>query len=230
MEYIGKLSQAALKKQFQNVIYFEELESTSSYVKENFETLKSPTIVITDLQTKGRGRNTNTWTPVQKGDALYATWFFKSAVAPDAVLPMRVGLTLHFLLSKFFQSDFSLKAPNDIYNKDGKVAGILIEGTHYKNNFYTYIGIGINVSSSPNLPNTSYLTKNATPDVWSDFITSFSKELDAMIQWKKPILSSSEISLLLKALQKHPSFKDLLRVGENGDLIYKDRQISWMDL
>ena len=131
-------------------IAHEELDSTNVYLRElkQEETLPEFTYVTADFQRAGKGQRGNTW----ESEA-HSNLMFSVLLRPES-LPMKQ----HFILSELvsiallktlsqYSSHFSIKWPNDMYWKDYKVAGILIEndieGTSIKE---SVIGIGLNVN------------------------------------------------------------------------------------
>lgn len=131
-------------------IAYDELDSTNTYLREakQKEELPEFTYVTAKFQRAGKGQRGNTWE-----SAPNANLMFSVLLRPDS-LPMKqhfilselVSLALLKTLSKY-SSHFSIKWPNDMYWKDYKIAGILIEndieGTSIKE---SVIGIGLNVN------------------------------------------------------------------------------------
>jgi biotin-(acetyl-CoA carboxylase) ligase len=230
MKPIGQLSRDSLSTNI-NTLYFESIDSTNTYAKENFEQFQFPTLIVADAQTQGRGRKQNTWSGSASGHALYATWAYKLSNAPSPILSMRVGLQLYLAIEKSFKIDISLKAPNDIYIDKKKLAGILIEGIHFKQEFYTFIGIGLNVKSSP-LDLASHLQNHCslTEEQWNFFLLLWQQKLNDSIHQGGNLLSSTEQLQLLTALKKHSQFLHLQSISAHGDLIFPEKTLSWSDL
>ena len=142
------------------LIRLSEADSTNKVLKnmsEN-EVLPSESIVIADSQTNGRGQAGNSWES-EAGKNLTFSMFFRPVDVPANrifVISEIVSLSVKYTLDKYF-SDVTVKWPNDIYHKDGKIAGILIENTISRGNVsQSIIGIGINVNQTEfhsNAPN-----------------------------------------------------------------------------
>ncbi|MCB0347755.1 MAG: biotin--[acetyl-CoA-carboxylase] ligase [Bdellovibrionales bacterium] len=228
---IGKISSNILSSE-SNVFFKDTIDSTNNFAKENFETLTYPAVVLANTQTHGRGRNTNSWTPTSNNSSLYATWGFRTKSPPSSVFPMRVGLLLQTQLKTILNMDVSLKAPNDIYMNSSKLAGILIEGIHFKSDYYTFVGIGINVLNKPNMSNVTCINDHITfsEQSWKSFLLGLNSRLTMLIDMPQNALSKQEQEALLSALKKHPSFADLQNISESGDLIYANKVLSWLDL
>lgn len=230
MKAIGQLSREILSKDI-NVLYFESIDSTNTYAKENFESLQYPNLILTDHQVKGRGRNQHTWTATQPGNSLYSTWSFKHTSPPSPVLSMRVGLCLYHALKQTLHLDVSLKPANDIYLDAKKLVGILIEGIHYKNDFYTFIGVGINVRSTP-LSTATYIEQHTTltTESWENFLFFFSQNLATSMHMNQSTLTNEEQNQLLTAVKKYSLYKDLIQISPQGDLIFSDKTVPWSEL
>lgn len=154
------------KKQDDGIHYIEidETDSTNHYIKSILANLdgvqKEPriTVAYSDYQTAGRGQGTNTWESERGKNLLFSILCH----------PVWVPITAQFVISEaeaiairdtltVYTEDISIKWPNDIYWKDKKISGTLIENTisagHIKD---CIIGTGININQttfSNNLPN-----------------------------------------------------------------------------
>lgn len=113
------------------------------------EGAESGTLVVANVQTKGRGRNGGTWSAV-KGSSILCTLIERPSAASLDVLSLRTGLNIAAALDSYAQSPVQLKWPNDIYVDGNKIAGILIE-TRWREDIpdWVAIAIGLNVSAAP---------------------------------------------------------------------------------
>lgn len=123
------------------VCFFQTIESTNTFMKDHFEDYRHGHIVVSRIQTAGRGRRDRQW--VSKDGNLHAsiklTQELESLTAFDVV--MRISLAVVKALA-YFDVDASIKYPNDIVVGHRKIAGILIEQVQD-----SYIaGVGINVT------------------------------------------------------------------------------------
>ena len=132
-----------------NVITFKELDSTNKYAKENIDSLNNYDVVLALNQTKGRGREKRVW--VSSSSSLT----FSIVIKDDNLDKMFSSLSLlsaasvYLGLSKYLKNGLSIKWPNDIYYKDKKICGILLEGVSYSDSLKAVIiGIGINVNNN----------------------------------------------------------------------------------
>ena len=129
------------------VIVFDSTESTMDDAH-SAAAVGAPggTIVIADRQAAGRGRNGRRWAS-EAGQGIWMT-IIERPNDPRAldVLSVRVGLRAARALDRYATTRVGLKWPNDLYVRDGKLAGILIEARWRANRIdWVAIGIGVNV-------------------------------------------------------------------------------------
>ncbi|QEG00760.1 Bifunctional ligase/repressor BirA [Stieleria maiorica] len=110
--------------------------------------LDGPLLVLAESQTDGRGRGTNRWWA--RPGALTFTLLIDSNL-PQRRFPqasLTVGLAVCEAIEEVHQrSDMQLKWPNDVYCRQRKLSGILIE-LPLSNPGLLAIGIGININNS----------------------------------------------------------------------------------
>lgn len=137
-----------------------EVPSTNSYLAQLCKESKAKEFhtVITDDQTAGRGQRGNTWESEGEKNLTFSTVLYPTAL--EAKEQFHLSMAIAFATVDALENytdGFSIKWPNDIYWKDKKIAGILIEN-ELEGKFITQsiVGIGLNVnqevfrSSAPN--------------------------------------------------------------------------------
>ncbi len=149
------------------LIQLEETTSTNVYLKELCrQPMKEFTTVVARFQTAGRGQRGNFWES-EPGQNL----LFSFVLYPD-FLEARLQFALSQIVSlavkdtlEMFTSEITVKWPNDIYWRDKKIAGILIENDLQGNVLkQSIVGIGINInqqafhSPAPNPVSLSQIT------------------------------------------------------------------------
>jgi biotin-[acetyl-CoA-carboxylase] ligase BirA-like protein len=218
--------------------YYETIESTNTFAKSIPETPKNQ-LVVTELQIKGRGRGQNTWESPDSGTALLSSWIFDIDFTPQPILSPLIGLSIVEALheiSGFGEEDVSLKAPNDIYIKNKKVGGVLIEIQTQGDQTRVIVGIGINVFEAPNLDSSTYLAKHRKGDIddrtWNAFLIELYKKLKESVEHSiKNELTPNDREDLLKALNKNPLLKEkYLQVLPDGSLKTTSQTIKWSSL
>jgi BirA family biotin operon repressor/biotin-[acetyl-CoA-carboxylase] ligase len=142
------------------ILYFKSLPSTNTQASMLLkqESPAEGTVICTDFQTAGRGQPGNRWESESGKNLLLSIILYPESVLPEDqfIISMMVSLGLCDIIDSYTGSN-SIKWPNDIYNGDGKIAGILIENSISGNKIIsTIIGIGLNVNQTDfpkNLPN-----------------------------------------------------------------------------
>lgn len=128
-------------------IEFDTIDSTNTYLKDNWEQLEDLTFVSTLEQTAGRGRNQRKWLS-PKGENMMFSVLIKDRDLLNRYryLSMLSALTVIDALEHFVVKDLMIKWPNDVYVRDRKICGILLEGVSREQLECVIIGIGVNVN------------------------------------------------------------------------------------
>lgn len=227
-----------------NIIWLDETDSTNNYLKNYIPASDEKIcVVVADYQEAGRGQGDNTWES-ERGQNLLFSIVVHPLMVPvhsQFLLSMAEGLALKEALDKYTDS-ITLKWPNDVYWKDKKIGGTLIENTlgggHIKNCVF---GTGIDVNQTEfksSAPNPISLKNILGSDVdrkklMDEIIESFTKYY-AMIENGQ----YGEISALyhLALYRKHGFFNyrdvktgevfeaAIIEVADDGTLVLRDRQ------
>ena len=215
--------------------------STNDWAKNQASKNSStPALYLTASQLQGRGRGTHTWTHSEMGHALYSSWSWVLTAPPQPITSPLIGLALYQAAMTAWPSiSWSLKAPNDLYVEDKKIAGLLIEVVQVGQEIRIIVGLGFNVLSSPSsITTATFLTSEIglggplDQTSWFEFLTHFhrnqSKTWDIS---RKNELPPAEKIILLKALNANPLQKTaILDLSPEGDLITEKGIIRWQDL
>lgn len=134
-----------------SILRLEEVDSTNTYVAKNVADLESATIVTTDHQTAGRGQRGNSWES-EPGMNLTFTMLMrpeKFAAIRQFSLSEAVAVAIVDVIGEELEIFTEIKWPNDIYWRDNKLAGILIEHAVMGSEImHTIIGVGLNVNQT----------------------------------------------------------------------------------
>ena len=129
-------------------IHLPQTESTNRYAQSL--TTATPTLITTDYQTSGRGQRGNSWES-EAGKNILFSLIIKPIDIPASrqfILCELISVAICDVLSRYVP-DIRIKWPNDIYYRDQKLCGILIEhdleGSRLSR---TIIGVGINVNQA----------------------------------------------------------------------------------
>ncbi len=239
---IFKMSKAWAESQKQFYCYFiEELESTNSFAKDR---LLPPTqhhgLFLARHQTKGRGRSHNSWKDTGVGNSLLSSWVFRLPQSPQHITGPLFGLALFRSAHKIWPNlEFSLKAPNDLYLRDKKIAGLLLETLNHENEFFLIAGLGFNVfDCPPECPEATYLAHFfdgahcPDPNKWFDFLdrlrTNFT--LTAHNSFRSHLVPDEQSDLQM-ALNRYPKLiNPISEVRPDGNMLSGENQIKWTDL
>lgn len=130
-------------------IFFNEVDSTNTYLKANYQVLSNKTVVYTNHQTAGRGRTSHNWYD-EPGKNLLFSILYKEANLKNylKIITLKVAESIYKVISKEV-SKVTIKWPNDIYVNGLKLCGILTESVIENDNLKALIiGIGINVNET----------------------------------------------------------------------------------
>ena len=133
-----------------NIIRIKTLHSTNVYLAElaSQETLEEGTTLVAENQTAGKGQRNKSW-EAEPG---------KNITCSILLYPEFLPLSHFFLLSEVislgirdtlwkYTDGISIKWPNDIYYRDQKICGILIENELSSSAYSrSIVGIGMNIN------------------------------------------------------------------------------------
>ncbi|MBB6118060.1 bifunctional biotin--[acetyl-CoA-carboxylase] ligase/biotin operon repressor BirA [Rahnella rivi] len=123
------------------------IDSTNQYLLDRISELSSGDACVAEYQQAGRGRRGRKWfSPF--GSNLYLSMYWKLDQGPAAAmgLSLVIGIVMAEVLQRLGAEDVRVKWPNDLYLKDRKLAGILVELTGKTGDAaQLVIGAGINL-------------------------------------------------------------------------------------
>jgi len=142
------------------LIHISETNSTNNYLQSlcSQQKVEELSVVVADFQTSGRGQRGNSWESAPNKNLLFSTIFFPEFLEArrQFLISQIISLAIKEELDTY-TADISIKWPNDIYWKEKKICGMLIENDLMGRNISQSIaGIGINInqeifhSSAPN--------------------------------------------------------------------------------
>lgn len=240
---IGQVTHQWAKTQKISSQYFPSVDSTNLKAKTESFTENSFNehliLYVTDHQTAGKGRGQNTWASTEKGSQLLSTWSFMIESPPHPTVSPMIGLALYRAANSTWPFlNWNLKAPNDLYIDDKKVAGILLETVSQGDDYRLLLGLGFNIVSAPKEINTaSALASELSEDTpllaqdWISFLERLLFEISFSLQLSFESMNSTSTHALLTALNKHPLLKEkYISLDESGNLATSSKKISWLEL
>ena len=111
------------------------------------------TLVIAEMQTRGRGRKGRNWASLSSG-GIYFSLILRPKVIPSKVvqIPLIASVALTKAIGETAPIQPKIKWPNDLYINTKKVGGILTEmNSEIDAVNYVILGIGLNVNMSASL-------------------------------------------------------------------------------
>jgi BirA family biotin operon repressor/biotin-[acetyl-CoA-carboxylase] ligase len=134
-----------------DIIYCTEIDSTNLKAK-GLAASGAPegTIVISETQTKGRGRKTRGWFSPPR-DGIYLSLILRPNIAPRSAPSMTLltAVAIAETLLSVPGLEIAIKWPNDILARGKKLAGILTEmSTTGERIDYAVVGLGLNVNTA----------------------------------------------------------------------------------
>ncbi len=201
-------------------IHLYQVGSTNSYAKELLkegEELSDFTVVDADYQTGGRGQQGNSWESERGGNITFSLvchpTFLKAT--GQFVLSQAIALAVQNTLASIIKSekgdaraeDVTVKWPNDIYWKDKKISGTLIE-CNLKGDEVSdcIVGTGVNInqtrfhSDAPNPVSLAQIIKHTMnkDDVLEEIVNRFQNLYEAIREGRKDEVATEYMNKLYR--------------------------------
>ena len=128
------------------IIHIAETDSTNRWLRERGS--EGDMVVVADYQTAGKGQGTNSWESERGKNLLFSVLYHPQRIPANRQfhISMAVSLAIADALGEHI-GDVSIKWPNDIYWRNAKICGILIENRLLGQTIRdSIIGVGINVN------------------------------------------------------------------------------------
>lgn len=136
--------QPLLSSQLGEIHYFQNIDSTNKWLLENGN---CGDICLSEMQQSGRGRRGNSWLSPQSGNIYFSLCYCLDKVSTNrSLIGLVVGICVAEALQLIGLQGHGVKWPNDIFWKNKKLGGILIETSNQSKKLI--IGIGLNVKLS----------------------------------------------------------------------------------
>jgi BirA family biotin operon repressor/biotin-[acetyl-CoA-carboxylase] ligase len=132
--------------------HYEKVSSTNDLASVMLRSEKPAegTVITASFQEAGRGQQGNSWDSVPDKNLLMSVILYPVMVRPEEqfVISQMVSLAVHDLV-RAETPEVKIKWPNDIYVRDDKIAGILIEHSIMGYTISSSVaGIGLNVNQT----------------------------------------------------------------------------------
>ena len=197
---------------------FFDIDSTNHYLNnKSVDGASSGYLVLAEQQINGMGRRGRTWvSPFASNLTLSLLWRFQYGPAQLGCLSLFIAVAIVRALKKAGAKGVGVKWPNDIYWKNKKLAGILLEMRgELSGPSAVVIGVGLNIS----MPSTNEETKKIDQP-WVDLQTILNKKID------RNAFTALVINALFDVLNEIPDEQNkLLEEWKEMDIL-KDQNIE----
>lgn len=240
---MGKFTADWAKARGVETIYKQQMGSTNDLAKEdafkeaNFD--QNIILYVTENQTTGRGRNKNTWDNSEPGTCLLSSWSFFLEDVPVPVTSPRAGLALFKAAAATWPFlPWGLKAPNDLYLGELKIAGLLLENISQGADVRLIIGLGMNITAhAEKIVTATSLVENlpkGVPLQGEDYIAFLDRllfEFSLVIEKQQESLTQTEGASLVHALNlRLGATETYTSVAADGTITSNLRTIPWSSL
>lgn len=136
----------------QNLITLNEIDSTNTFLKDAVSKstpLLDGTVIMAEKQFAGRGQAENSWQAEPGKNLTFSILLNPGFLSVDKQFELNkaISIALNDVLIKYFPSNAFIKWPNDLYIRNKKIGGMLIENIVQGNKIkHAIIGIGLNVN------------------------------------------------------------------------------------
>lgn len=190
----------------ENIIYFEEVDSTNDVAKRLAPKSKEGTVIIAETQTKGRGRGRKEW--ISPPGGVWMSVILKPKIDPSCapVLTLIFGLAVCKVI-RSFGLDAKIKWPNDVIIKDRKIAGVLADLHSYERVNFVIVGVGIDAN----------VNLQDFPKEFRENVTSLKSELGQEIEKR---------SLIQNILKEMDRVYNTFKSGSLSSLLQEWKKLS----
>ena len=131
---------------------YKKVESTNNVALRLIKQGNQRGIILTDEQTKGKGQRKNKWISIEGNLLLSVFCEISKKISLSKIINLNLKIIKKIIYKKI-NTLILIKKPNDILINKKKVCGILQETIFREGRKYLIVGIGINVSNSPQINN-----------------------------------------------------------------------------
>lgn len=213
-----------------NIRHIDETDSTNRWLQKQGGS--GNVVVVADYQTAGRGCGTNSWESERGKNLLFSMLIHPTDLPAKRQfhISMAVSLAICEALGQHI-GDLSIKWPNDIYWRNAKICGILIENRLQGQRICdSIIGVGLNVnqrqfhSNAPNPVSLWQISEHETDcgQLLTGILQSFDRLLGQDIR-------DRYLSLLYRRQGFHPYvdkdgafMAEIKDVADDGHLVLRD--------
>lgn len=132
------------------IYHYDSIFSTADLAKTEAFSHINRYIILSDNQTKGRGRMGNTWHSIHGNLMCNIVFTPKNPVDTWSEYSLVMALAISDVVAYYTDTSVHIKWPNDILVQGAKISGFLMENIHAQSDGSKLsIGIGVNIQQSP---------------------------------------------------------------------------------
>lgn len=221
------------------IICYDSLSSTMDVAFQlGMQEAKEGTVVVSESQTKGRGRLGRSWVS-PKGKGVYMSIILRPDLFPSSVaqLTLLSAIALCEAVQRVSGLQPQIKWPNDLLIDNKKLAGILTELSAEMDRIrFVVVGIGVNVNTAPTMLPSHATSLKAQTNQTISRIQLIQEILLRMEEWYTQLKSKGfapvqerwkKLSLTLgKRIRIHDSYGDIegqaVDLDKDGGLIIRE--------
>jgi len=130
-----------------NLLVLESVDSTQSYAADELRSNREGDVVISKVQTTGKGREGRSWHSQNGGLWMTIVLLPRFGEIVGRLLALATGSIVETF--REFGLGCTIKLPNDVYYNGRKIAGVLADAVIQGSESIVYLGIGVNINNDP---------------------------------------------------------------------------------
>ncbi len=208
--------QSTLEDNFAELELFilQEVESTSSFLKQQAKHVLKPSFCIAAKQTAGYGQRQRSWCSNQNSITFSLLLHFNVPLHQLDGLPQLTILKIIEGLVNYSSAEFKVKWPNDLYVNNAKAGGILIESVaNSATDCWLVIGVGLNSDESLSVVD-SYSSETTTVGSLQVSSADTTDAIVSMLRQLLPLASHFKQDLF-KQYSNNYRLVDFFKVGQS---------------
>jgi BirA family biotin operon repressor/biotin-[acetyl-CoA-carboxylase] ligase len=224
------LSHPAITRKYHPIghpfVELESVDSTNNYAMALIHAglTSQGTVYFAHEQTRGKGQRGKTWFSTKGENILLSAVLEPVFLQPTEqfTLSMAIALAAYDFLSQQTQGEWSIKWPNDLYWRDRKAGGILIESVcRGREWLFAVAGIGININQT-HFPKKAIHAVSLKQITGSEFsAVALARDLCQHIDTRYRALAKKPVGELLNEYNEH-----LFRRGQSVQLKKNDESFT----
>jgi BirA family transcriptional regulator, biotin operon repressor / biotin---[acetyl-CoA-carboxylase] ligase len=128
------------------ITYLKSVDSTQNFMTEVIRSDREGDVVISEIQTEGKGREGRSWSSQKGGLWMTITLKPPSGQLLENIVPIAAAAVVK-TLETYGVEGLSIKPPNDVVCNGRKIAGLLADTVVQGSNLKVLLGVGMDVNN-----------------------------------------------------------------------------------